>query len=513
MKITQIFLLINFTYIFCCDIFIFSKHHKFILFISRFITFLSIYLIVSTKVKSRVGKSIILSLLYIFIGAEVSSYYTTEKSFSYQYIQSVSSLNAILADGAARPIFFLACIGIFIVFLMTSVTSIQLFIPNKILFYFVLLISIAAFPYMMSIKRDLMPFDDEIIQKNNEPEFVMRVDDYFYSNLTAKFRHPKRKPKNLIVFILESFELKNLGTYNDQYKHLMPFLSSLAANTTIFTNNVQEPFTGWSIASFVCTMCGIPMIKDGRRSDQGHFHMNNNVKCVSDFLNYLGYKTMVVKAGRPRIGKFPQFVWKHHFELYNRLVHQCTSDSCVSDWIINHLIPNVLKNSTQPFFLVWPTVATHFGSHSFPNQCNRKNVENYNGYFNEMECVDQYLKDIFAALEKYDLMKNTEIVIWGDHLSMGKNYIGDYRPLAIIVPTQHYGEIKFPTSYYDIQPMIFDLLDIDYSPHFMFGMNPLKPNYFRRRPLTLHLSYLFKHFQEQMKFDNISNDYFRSEDD
>ena len=504
-----IFLISHLIFIAGNDIFIYSVHHNFPLFIIRFIFYSFIYFVISSLRAQRIFKTVLLMIFYVIDVAESSSYYTTERSFSNQYFSSIESFHAIVVDPQIRSIFFAAVITFIAVFAFTYFTIIYIKISNSEKYFIYTALSILLYIYIMNIKKDLYPFDNNIIMKNDEKDFVRKVDTYFNEKMSAKFKNPKKKPKNLIIVIIESFELKNLGRYNVEYPGLMPYITNLAGNSTIFTNNTQEPFTQWSVASFVCTMCGIPLLRD--RGKNSIFHHNKNIKCVSDYLDQLGYNNYMIYPGHSDLGQLLSFAKNHSFKVIDDSYHNSKKDSDVIKWTIQDFIPNVLAKEKNPFCFIWFTIETHFGK--IHNECWRDNPENYNKFFNAMMCTDIFIEQLFNAFKQYNLYDDAEVLIWGDHLSMGKNYIQGDRPLAFIVPSHKFGEVKHPTSYYDIAPLILDLLGVEYYPPFMFGSNPMKPNYVRFKPLTFHLTYLYKHFQEEMHFKNITKkNFLRSED-
>jgi phosphoglycerol transferase MdoB-like AlkP superfamily enzyme len=79
--------------------------------------------------------------------------------------------------------------------------------------------------------------------------------------------------------------------------------------------------------------------------------------------------------------------------------------------------------------------------------------------------------------QEFGLDKNAEVVIYGDHLTMGnrKPSISGQRNLTVVMPLRpkdnDWARAEFgrTMSYYDFAPTIMDVLEIDYEPRFPFG--------------------------------------------
>jgi phosphoglycerol transferase MdoB-like AlkP superfamily enzyme len=82
-----------------------------------------------------------------------------------------------------------------------------------------------------------------------------------------------------------------------------------------------------------------------------------------------------------------------------------------------------------------------------------------------------------TRFQELGLHKNTEVVIYGDHLTMGnmKGLMAGPRNLTMFMPLRmqdskwRRAQFGKTMSYYDLAPTIMDLLEIDYSPRFPFG--------------------------------------------
>ncbi|OHT02250.1 hypothetical protein TRFO_30657 [Tritrichomonas foetus] len=517
-KITMfIFLIMHLFILTISDLYVYTHTKNFLNFSYRYLFYVCSFFLIFEMKAPKVIKGLLIFLLYVVDISEGVCYYTTYQSFNFQFISAIDFQNGISDQPVLATLAFIA-IGIALIF--SCATAVDLDLSYRYDFCAYGITSYCLFHYLLIIKKDFSPFSEVLFHFNSE--FIGRFNEYMDSPIESS-QPPNVKPRNFITFLLESFELQNLGTYNPQRKDLTPFLTNLAKETTVFTNVIKQPFSGWSIASLFAVMCDLPMITDGHtRYDQGHFHLNKNFKCFPDHLHKLNYRNILVAGSYPNIGNFVDFLKMHHYTPYLVQQHGCRHDDQLTKWMIDHFIPklandyynNTNSNNTdskRPFNLLFYLADTHVGR--YKNRCGRKN-DGLTSYMNEAECTDGYIKQVYETFQKYNLLENTEVIIYGDHsvMSNNHNFQEPDRNLLLMVPSRKFGEVKTNMTLYDYSHLILNLLDVKYKPNFPFGSNPLQANHVIDVPEKADLNYLYNRFQKEMKFNPNPKGYFNNTD-
>ncbi|MFH0856868.1 MAG: sulfatase-like hydrolase/transferase [bacterium] len=108
----------------------------------------------------------------------------------------------------------------------------------------------------------------------------------------------------------------------------------------------------------------------------------------------------------------------------------------------------------------------------YPNELNKEilpaqdeeTIRNYLGFLTE---IDNGIKNLFSELEKNGLMKNTIVILYGDHRYYSFNtsdktadfYNYNEVPFVMYVPNRAKGKIKYIASQIDIAPTILNILE------------------------------------------------------
>jgi phosphoglycerol transferase MdoB-like AlkP superfamily enzyme len=97
--------------------------------------------------------------------------------------------------------------------------------------------------------------------------------------------------------------------------------------------------------------------------------------------------------------------------------------------------------------------------------------------------LDEHLESFAQTMEKLGLDQTTELVIFGDHLTMGgdiQDVLGAERNLVVFFPFRKQDDkwkrvARKQMTYYDVAPTVMELLMIDYNPPFPFGADMFGP--------------------------------------
>lgn len=440
-----------------------------------FFPILAYFIILNTKCY-KIIKFFLLFLLYFLEIIEDISFYTTGFTFNDQFLYNAIDIPSAVKD--LPETFRLIVIAFILLIIFTVYNCTYKYIVDRYMFLIILFFSFFLYKKVIHIYFTLFPFVPNPFQVK-DVGFINKLNKYY--NLNPSIRGAPSIKKNLFILILESFELNDLGPYNQKLPNLMPFLSKLATSTTIFDNILMPQFVRESIASTLCAFCNFPYIR--RRAK---FHRNPKFKCFPKFLEKINYSNYMLGSYRLLSDNILDFFRRRSFHMLDGTVHHKYTDHEAADWLISNFLPK-LKYS-QPFLFVFYTVNTHWGK--YVHQCPKKFRKYNDDALDEFECVDIWVKKLYNALKEQEYFNQTEIIIYGDH---NRGYTPTYRSEAIILPQHKWGNISKLINYYDFVHLVFHLLNIsDTSPEFIFGSDPLSPDYNWKPPNSDELQYIYK---------------------
>ena len=304
--------------------------------------------------------------------------------------------------------------------------------------------------------------------------------------------------KNIIVISVESLEQ---GFFSKNFNDLVPNLNKYSKEWTFFKNMPVAPGSGWTAGSLFTHQTGLPAFinmedksfksKNGYIDEEGrgnnifqgtrdnkliglgnilnaagydYRYLMGNIEFagIKDLLKSYGYKTISQKN---TIGKYKHIVMGlNDLDLFKEAKLQ---------------IDDLSKNENKPFALFISTINTHF-----PIGIYDKRMEHYvSKNDNMLECsitsVDYLINDFIEYLKSKDLLKNTAIFIFPDHLLMGRG--GEIhrklnmqlRKLYLLtnIESQKFKEKTSDTIYQvDLPRLIVDGAEIKTNAKFLFDL-------------------------------------------
>jgi phosphoglycerol transferase MdoB-like AlkP superfamily enzyme len=162
--------------------------------------------------------------------------------------------------------------------------------------------------------------------------------------------------------------------------------------------------------------------------------------------------------------------------------HHKSNDDELFELLLNDVLPSVAA-LRHPFALLILNADTH-PDFTVGSACDDYLLlAEYPIVYRSFTCFDQHLARFIARMTELGIDKNTEVVVYGDHLTMGDIgfILGADRNLSMFLPLRPQDEKwrraqeEKVMSYYDFAPTVLELLGIDYAPPFPFGADILGP--------------------------------------
>jgi phosphoglycerol transferase MdoB-like AlkP superfamily enzyme len=231
------------------------------------------------------------------------------------------------------------------------------------------------------------------------------------------------------------------------------------------------------------TQCGFPLlVTDVHWNVRQHLEYDAfaSLHCLPDFLGAAGYRLFAYCAGACDVMRMKAFMKERGFRTQDSADHHRTNDDELFDLLFRDVLPGlaalphpfallILNADTHPDFTIGPACDDYLLRAEYPI------------VYRSFTCFDQHLARFIARMAELGIDRNTEVIVYGDHLTMGDVgfMLGADRNLSIFLPLRpqdgkwRRAQEGKEMSYYDFAPTVLELLEIDYAPPFPFGADLL----------------------------------------
>ena len=269
--------------------------------------------------------------------------------------------------------------------------------------------------------------------------------DYFVVHYLppTQIKIQEQQKKNLIYIYVESME----STYRNSDlmgQNLLTILDTLKIKypTVEFDDYTQIKGAHWTIAGMVGSQCGIPLkqisvTKDSNEQNQLFGSYLANAKCLTDILKEHGYTNHFIQGTFAGFAGTNEFYLNHSTDkvygdvewpsvypqfaplFRNKKTHVPGAWTSNDDqlFVYARLQVDELMAKKQPFNLMIATYDTHPTSGFLSPTCAKKGVKPTE-FEKILECTQEQVVSYIDYLATKGYLKNTQVVIQGDHLTM-----------------------------------------------------------------------------------------------
>ena len=319
------------------------------------------------------------------------------------------------------------------------------------------MVSLAFFAAAMCWTYQKLNIGSLLAEKNNFQSVGNFYEQHYVEPKKVAIAAPNKK-RNLIIIFAESME----STYaNTEYfeDNIIPDLTKLAEENVSFSHNdglggfKNLKGAKYTMASLVAQNCAIPLRLP---IEAARFHPQNGflpgATCLYDVLAKDGYKliymqgTLKQSSGKDKFfvthGNTQIFDWNYYSARdnltinkvkkqkgkYTSLFKRAIRDDRLFMYVKEKLTEIAAQN--KPFALTFLTLDTHFGTEHFDSKnCqikyHSKDFLDDHYFKNVVSCSDSQIAEFVEWVKKQPFYKDTEIVIVGDHLTMGDTVFND----------------------------------------------------------------------------------------
>ncbi len=489
------------------------------------------------------------SLVLIFLSNYISTVFdnVSFEQLLYSFKNAEGTSNDIIINGIKYVLpktLFLIFIYLFIRMLLKAIIKDNWFINIK---FKNKTIKISLFPFGIIMNLIIMLFFLFITVTFTFDK--LKINEYIHylkesSFIETNYVDPKqvsvskdKKTNNLIYIYVESLETSMFSNENGGNfdKSVIPYLESLARNNISFSNNdllggAYVPYGAtWTIAGMVGTTAGVPLKVLNEQVDYLNENYLEGAYSLGDILQKNGYKNYLLLGSDGNFAKRKQYFQNHGNYVihdYNYAKKHKWIDKDYYVWwgiedkkLFKFAKKDLLKvaKNNKKFNYTLLTTNTHA-----TDGYKEKNCPNpyKNNYLNAYNCSDVQLKEFINWIMTQDSLKDSTIVITGDHLSMQRNIFELYdadktydRKLYNVfinskAKTKSLKNRKFTT--FDIYPTTLTSLGFKIEGNRL----GLGTNLFSNKKTLLEKMSSYEEYEEQLKYkSNYYNKYILKNND
>ncbi len=313
-----------------------------------------------------------------------------------------------------------------------------------------------------------------------------------------------KKPLNLILIYLESFN--EIFSESTQYPGLTPRIDALKKRLLSFDQIYSSSYV--TIEGIANSQCGTLMnmeyansslvTRTGRLTD---------LPCLADILKVAGYQQSfyggaeLIFAGKGAFLRDHGYDNLNGWEAWDNKGYERFGDWGLSDRILFDEAFDAIeekRRKKQPFNVTMLTLGTHVPGFVYED-CPIYTDRSDGLFLNAIHCTDYLLGDFIDRLENSGALKDTVLLVQGDHgvfirpdiLKLFGNSVADTRlltllslPSSIRLSEQQLG-LHREGSNVDTAASLLDLLDIEHNTNFIFSQShfdeSVKPRYYLTR--------------------------------
>jgi len=439
-----------------------------------------IFLLLSASIKNNVLQVFLSLFASLLIVLELVSLFFTQQFISYSFFVHFNLRGIQGESWMFLPHYFFAIVILFLLYFSFFYSNrllrlISLKRPH--LFRHIKRLHIVLFFFILSV---VLSFKSSFWEDKHVLFSMLFVEKQsFHETLEAigmtTYRLPNEieaeKGKNIIVLSLESLEL---GYLTEKYVHLTPHLNQLKKKWN-FIEVEPTKGCGWTSASLYATITGFPAYfgVSGTRLFANVYE--TAITGITHVLKKANYETTYISGDSDHAGTIDMlnaFEFDRVIDYKNSRTTGFESNYGLRDKEIFEIALHQIQNyklENQPFALFLSTIDTHFPKGIYDQRFESILPPQDTELEFMVSVLDYLIGEFITKLERLNLLENTSIYIFPDHLKMGDPSIFEHtgeRKLYLISNTPLPKENR-NIYQIDLPRIILDGAEVKHNTHFL----------------------------------------------
>lgn len=393
------------------------------------LAFIGVFLAINSLFKNKNSRLLISILSSVFIVAQGFSLYSTQSFIGYQFYVhmnlrgAVGMQNLFVFQIKILLIFFITLISVnFYSFLIWK--KIKGLIKNEKILNTARSISILTFIAIIVLTKNFV--EDTLTLRsifivNDSAEFEDILLKYNMSDYVTPDHIKSSTGKNIIIISMESLERGFLHHTNSS---LTPNLNQLKSQWNYLDIN-QNYGSGWTSGSLYTYLTGFPSFfgSYGNSIFKGSYH--SNITSISNLLKQSNYQITYLNGNTDHSGvkdMLNAFSFDKIIDTKNTPKNGYESEYGLRDMDLFSIAKyevRTLKDSKKPYALFISTTDSHFPNGIYDKRMEAVISPKNSKYEFTIASLDYLIGNFISFLKENDILKNTVVYIFPDHLKMG----------------------------------------------------------------------------------------------
>ena len=275
------------------------------------------------------------------------------------------------------------------------------------------------------IFKDIFRYFYNPVELGNYGRSLLKKEYPFMKKLESK--GDMKDLPNIFILPIESFNANFVERKNEKGVEYTPFFNSLISKGLYVEN-----FYGHSIQTakgIFSILCSIIPKTDGKVFEK---HFETNFRCLPEVLKERGYTNIFYQSYRDiNFDNTGNFLKNNHFDYVEALDENGLTEKerreniwgwgPQDDLLYKNVfkkIDKLKKGNKQRFFVTLQGISSHMTFDKVPKnqRLMYKGKQNKKqSYANSIRIVDHYLQTFFRELKKREFLKNSVVIVTGDH--------------------------------------------------------------------------------------------------
>ena len=384
--------------------------------------FICCFFLINSLIKNKIARLAFSFIFGIFVALQLVSLYFTQSFIGYQFIVHFNLRGIVGMYGFFIPHMIVLTLFLILIIPFFYYSHLKLksfFKINKT----IILITIALFFGVIITKGNFISDTKSLFSTlypiNGDFEYILKKNGM--SDYISPEEIECEKGKNLIVISLESLEKAFLG---NKFSSLTPNLQKLKNNWN-YHDLEQNNGSSWTTGSLYTYLTGFPAYFGLQFNSIFQTAYHSEITSISHVLEKAGYKSTYIN-GNTDHGGTKALLNTFHFDKIidykNVKSNGYESRYGLRDKDLFELAKKEVENqlsAKKPFALFLSTTDTHSPNGIYDDRM-EPFISNKNSDLEFMvAAVDYMIGDFISFLNKKNILENTIIYIFPDHLKMG----------------------------------------------------------------------------------------------
>lgn len=390
------------------------------------------FFLITKMIKKKSVRGVIAGVFSIFFSLQLISLYFVQTFIGYQFYVhfNVRDITGMINIYTAQIIMLLLifCALFFTLYHSKKITSIckrfflkkwpktQVYYTKKSSIFLGLVILMLSF-FSMTSEKGIIGTSSELISMLNtkEEDIHKTLKKLGFEAYTFPADLNAHKGKNIIILSLESLEK---GYLDGKLSYLTPNLNALKKEWNYF-NMTPSRGSEWTSASLYTSLTGLPAYfgVQGNSIFQKAYH--SNIVGISHILKEAGYEMTYISSSEAEFSGVQELL--HTFQI-DHIIDQFSHGKGFRDKDVFETAKKQVKLYTEeqvPYMMFLSTVDTHFPNGIYDQRMEAFISPKENDLQFMVAALDYLVGDFINYLTKENLLSNTVVYIYPDHLKMG----------------------------------------------------------------------------------------------